>query len=103
MWELIEWKLVVSGVIGGVLTVSGQLVVERAKTRNQRKLDKGRIKLLRKMLDKDEKGWRPMDTLSRAIGANEEETARLLIEIGARGSDLDDGKNVWGYIKHNPL
>jgi hypothetical protein len=45
--------------------------------------------------------WRKLETLSRVIGADEETTKRLLIEIGARGSETD--KDVWGLMKYHPL
>lgn len=35
------------------------------------------------------------------IGANEETTKRLLIELGARGSE--DGNELWGLIKYHPF
>jgi len=45
-----------------------------------------------------EKG-RNISTLSSVIGADIEETKRLLIEVGARGSEKNDGK--WGFIKNH--
>lgn len=42
-----------------------------------------------------------MATLSRVIGADEETTKRLLIELGARGSEKDDG--LWGLIENHPF
>jgi hypothetical protein len=45
--------------------------------------------------------WRKLDTLSHVIGANEETTKRLLIELGARGSE--DQQELWGLIKHHPF
>lgn len=45
--------------------------------------------------------WRNISTLSSVIGANEEETKRLLIKAKARGSEKSDGK--WGLIKNHPF
>jgi hypothetical protein len=45
--------------------------------------------------------WRRLETLQRVIGANEETTIRLLLEIDARGSQ--GGNVVWGLIARNPL
>jgi hypothetical protein len=45
--------------------------------------------------------WWELHTLMHVIGADEETTKRLLIEIGARGSE--DGKDFWGLIKHHPF
>lgn len=46
-------------------------------------------------------GWRKLTTLSRVIGANETTTTRVLIEIGARGSEKDDA--LWGLIENHPF
>lgn len=45
--------------------------------------------------------WRKLDTLMHVIGANEETTKRLLLEIGARGSE--DKQEHWGLIKYHPF
>jgi hypothetical protein len=45
--------------------------------------------------------WRKVATLSRVIGADEETAKRLLIEVGARVSEKDDG--LWGLIKSHPF
>lgn len=58
--------------------------------------------VLKDILDRPGKdGWRNMETLSRVIGCDRETTARLLIEIGARGSETEN--DVWAYIKDKPL
>jgi hypothetical protein len=38
---------------------------------------------------------------ARVIGADEETTKRLLIEVGARRSENDDG--LWGLIENHPF
>ena len=53
------------------------------------------------MLRDNRFGWRKTATLSRVIGADREVTTRLLIEIGARGSESED--EVWGLIDEHPL
>jgi len=35
------------------------------------------------------------------IGADEATTKRLLLEIGARGSE--DGQDLWGLLERNPF
>ena len=45
--------------------------------------------------------WRKLDTLMHVIGANEETTKRLLLDIGARGSE--DKQELWGLIKFHPF
>lgn len=53
----------------------------------------------------DAKEWRKLSTLSRVIGADADTTKRLLIELGARGSEKprEDGEEVWGLISKHPL
>jgi hypothetical protein len=46
-------------------------------------------------------GWRKMQALSGVIGASRDETALLLIDIGARASET--GNDVWAYIAQKPL
>lgn len=92
----------VGAMVGALATIVGQIgaasVTARLAERRQRRLDKPREDLLRHLLHNRPPGkkWRKMTTLRRAIGASEEETARLLVNIKARGS-LDDD-NVWGLI-----
>jgi hypothetical protein len=81
----------------------GNVILQWLKAAPRRRLDKERGKVLREMLE-DERfpgRWRKLSTLSRVIGASDETTKRLLIEIGARGSEQDDG--LWGLIKHHPF
>ena len=47
------------------------------------------------------KEWYRLDTLARVIGADHAETTRLLIEVGARGSQSE--KNVWALRSRKPL
>lgn len=71
--------------------------------RKQKALDNAREKLLKEMLKASD--WRKLSTLSRVIGADRDTTTRLLIEIGARGSEKlrDDEEEVWGLILKHPL
>ena len=46
-------------------------------------------------------GWRKLATMSRVVGADEDATKRLLLEVGARGSERDDG--MWGLIENHPF
>ena len=58
---------------------------------------------LRKLLSQRPPGkeWRSMKTLSRQIGADEKETARLLVKIGARRSLSES--DVWALEDEKPL
>jgi hypothetical protein len=89
--------------LGGALTISGTLLVEWFKQRTKKKRDEPRKHLLMKMLEDErfEGRWRELHALMHVIGADEATTKRLLIEIGARGSE--DGKDLWGLIKHHPF
>ena len=92
------------GVIIGALITSASVILKYfLETQQRKKLDKKRKKLLIKMLDSERfpNKWRKLKTLSRVIGTDEETTKRLLIEIGARGSETES--DSWGLIKHHPL
>ena len=78
------WIGVIGALVGGFLTIVGQLIVHWLQTRKARALDEARTKLLRQMLAA--RDWRKLSTLSRVIGADADTTRRLLIELSARGS-----------------
>lgn len=93
----------IGAVVGSALTIAGNLLLHWLRDRQRRKLDQERKKLLKTMLEDSRFAdrWRRLSTLSRVIGADEETTRRLLIEVGARGSETDDGS--WGLIKYHPF
>jgi len=93
----------VGAVVGSLLTLAGNVVIHWLQDRPRRVLDEGRKKLLKTMLEDNRfpNRWRRLSTLSRVIGADEQTTKRLLIEVGARGSEKDDG--LWGLIAHHPF
>jgi hypothetical protein len=97
------WIGVIGAFVGGFLTIVGQLVVHWLQNRRVRVLDEARTKLLRQMLGRED--WRKLSTLSRVVGADTDTTRRLLIELGARGSEKPrvDGEEVWGLISKHPL
>ena len=97
------WIGVIGALVGGILTIMGQLMVHWLQNRKARALDKARTKLLRRMLEA--RDWRKLSTLSRVIGADADTARRLLIELGARGSEkpLEDNEEVWGPISKHPL
>ena len=45
--------------------------------------------------------WRSLSTLSNVTGLDEDEAKRLLVEIGARGSETNP--SLWGLVSRNPL
>jgi hypothetical protein len=91
------------GIAGTLLTFGGNWLLHHIQSRPQKALDAARKKVLLDMLEDDRfaQKWRKLDTLAAVIGASDEETKRLLIELGARGSEKGDGK--WGLIKYHPL
>ena len=94
---------IIGAIFGSLFTLAGNVLLHWLKARPKTKLDERRKKLLKEMLD-DERfkdKWRNLSTLAAVIGANEKETKRLLIDIGARGSEKGD--DSWGLIKHHPF
>jgi hypothetical protein len=91
------------GIVGALLTLFGNVVLHWVKEKPKRELERKRKATLKEMLDDNRfpEKWRNLSILSAVIGAGEEETKRLLVEIGARGSEKADGK--WGLIKNHPF
>jgi hypothetical protein len=92
----------VSGaIIGSIATVAVQWLSHCLQEKTAAKRDKPRKDLLLEMLRAPQYQWRKLETLSHVIGADEEITKRLLLELGARASV--DGQPLWGLIERNPL
>jgi hypothetical protein len=95
------------GIAGVVVGAVGQYLIEHCRyirdTKAQRELDDERKKLLKTALENPPLGkeWRELATLSRIIGADFETTTRLLIEVGARGSEGE--KQLWALLSKKPL
>jgi hypothetical protein len=88
-------------VVGTFLTALIEYIKFRLQTSKQNKLDIARKKLLKTMLNEKQWPWRKLETLKQVIGADEDTTIRLLIELEARGSE--DGQPLWGLISKNPF
>jgi hypothetical protein len=90
-------------VVGSLATIGGNILLNWLQGRKQKSLDEARKELLQQMLT--ERDWRMLSTLSRVIGADRDETKRLLIAIKARGSELpkDNDEEAWGLISKHPL
>jgi len=90
-------------VVGGLGSWVGIWFKHKLDTNREQKLDNLRKSDLRQLLENppDGKEWRKLETLSRVIGADFETTTRLLIEIGARGSQSESG--VWALKSKQPL
>lgn len=89
--------------VGASITITGNFLLHWFQDKPRRALDVKRKKLLEKMLrdPRFKEQWREFTTLSRVVGADEETTKRLLIELGARGSEKADG--LWGLLEYHPL
>ncbi len=87
--------------IGAIAAISGHAFRRRLEAGSRARADLPRKALLRKMLQHEDHQWRRLRTLSSVIGADEETTKRLLLEIGARASE--DGRPLWALIENKPL
>ncbi len=99
-----EFMIGIAGVIvGAFIQFSFHRLDRHLDTRKQRELDDARKALLKTALENPPDGteWRALSTLSRIIGANYETTTRLLIELGARGSETEN--EVWALLTKKPL
>ena len=97
----VAWIGVIGAIIGSVSTLIGQYLIHYLKERTEKKREKPRRELLKIMLEDDRFEWRNLSTLQHVIGADEETTKRLLLEIEARASE--DGKPLWALISKKPL
>jgi hypothetical protein len=88
-------------IVGALGAIAVNFLNHYFTERKRKELDEPRRKLLSDMLNHPTYKWRKISTLQRVIGADDETTKRLLLDIGARGSEKDDG--LWGLIKHNPF
>lgn len=104
MDSLLSFGLGIVGVAVGALIQYGLDELRfRRERQAQKDLDNRRKALLQKALENPPPGksWRELSTLCRIIGADHQTTTRLLIELGARGSEGD--AEVWALIKDKPL
>lgn len=93
----------IGAIIGSAITILGNVLLHWLKNKAKNKLDAQRIDMLKIMLEDNRfpEKWRNLSTLSSVIGADEDETKRLLIQAKARGSEKADDK--WGLIKYHPF
>ncbi|WP_343857401.1 hypothetical protein [Aliiglaciecola litoralis] len=86
-------------IVGSLLTIFGNVLLHWIKQKPQNELERSRIKMLKDMLSDDRfpDKWRLLSTMSAVIGADNEETKRLLFKAGARGSEKADGK--WALVE----
>ncbi|MCG8493128.1 MAG: hypothetical protein MI743_16020 [Sneathiellales bacterium] len=99
-----EFLLGLIGVaVGVMLKLAADLIKDHYQSRQSRDLDDRRKSLLKSMLENPPEGseWRSISSLSSVIGADYPTTTRLLIELGARGSEK--GNDVWALLEDKPL
>ena len=95
-------QTILASIIGGVITLAAQYIMHRIQTGKVREVDTKRSALLGRMLNNPGPlGWRNLTTMSHVLGASEQETARLLIEMDCRASET--GSGGWAYIRDKPL
>lgn len=70
--------------------------------RRSDKTDSLRRERLEKILSQPGRKWRKMEYLSEAVGASEEKTVRLLLEIDARRS-FTKGSAAWALVSRAPF
>lgn len=95
------WAPVAAGLVGGMTGIVGSLAIEWYKSRRSDKVHAARKRYLRMLLKHPKYPWRRLDTLSHIIGADEETTKRLLIEIDARASE--NGEPLWALVSRQPF
>ncbi len=93
----------IGAMLGSVLTILGNYLTQHMSRRAEFRRDQPRRRVLMEMLEDDRfsNHWRRLDTLMHVIGSDEATTTRLLVEIGARGSE--DGQRLWGLMKYHPF
>lgn len=92
---------VTGAVIGSVATIAVQWLAHCLQEKSAAKRNAPRRALLLEMLNAPQYSWRNLDVLMHVVGADEETTKQLLLEIGARASE--DGQRKWGLVSRNPL
>jgi hypothetical protein len=92
----------IGGAIGVVGTLGSAVLKHYLETKREVALDRVRKERLTQMLSGANYVWRSMENLASAIGADEETTAALLLEIGARQS-MAKGRNNWALTSRAPF
>lgn len=81
------------GVVGSLATTYLNTLLAKPKPNLARE---ARKKLLLRLLSDTRWTWRGLEVLSHTIGADQQTTKDLLLEIGAQGSE--DGQQLWALI-----
>lgn len=81
--------------------MAGNFMNQWYKERSDKRREEPARELITEMLSHKEHKWRKLETIMHVIGASEEATKRLLLEVGARASE--DGKSLWALKSRVPL
>lgn len=95
------WAVVSAAFLGTVTGIGTVVLSHWLSNRWSDRQEDARRRLLTDMLSKSPLAWRKLSTLSHVIGADEELTKRLLIQIGARADE--NGKPMWALISRVDL
>lgn len=94
------WAGIMGAAIGASATLAGNWLSYWLQNRRADSLAAKRRQRLRQMLSGSKYKWRSIRTLAASIGADEETTAALLIEIDARAS-IANGES-WALVARAP-
>jgi hypothetical protein len=101
-----EVQAVIAGVIiGGVLGVVSTFVgsywgpLKLEKRREGKKDGPRKLLLVRLLTDEPDMPIRSLERLRLVTGTTDEECRRLLIEVGARGVKMKEGREGWALAK----
>jgi hypothetical protein len=92
----------IGGTVGLIGTLGSTALNHYLNTKKAVALNKMRKERLNHLLSGPKYTWRSMEDLCSAVGADEETTAMLLLEIGARQS-MAKGRNNWALISRAPF
>jgi hypothetical protein len=95
------WAAIFGSIVGGIGTFGATWLNVHLNRSRADQADESAKGLLTEMLAAQEYKWRSIRSLSNVIGLSEELTRKLLLEIGARGSEKNP--ELWGLISRNPL
>jgi len=94
------WAAIIGATIGAVATLAGGWLTNWLQTKRAASLADKRRDTLKRMLNGDKYIWRSIKVLAASIGANEETTAELLLEVDARASLTNN--ESWALVARAP-
>lgn len=94
------WSAIFGAVIGALATILGSALTHHLQSNRANSLAAKRRERLRQLLSGKKYVWRSIETLAAAIGADEQTTCELLIEIDARASVAN--QKSWALISRAP-